>query len=389
MPKDLFARAFHHLSRFDRAAYETEYLARLPFLMLRSAAQNFPGLAACSGFGELHDYLRTESPCHWNNPELYPHLLSLQNVSGVTARQHIHALRTHLGLRTVDQSSFCGHHLLRLHGPTPRVLELRDREIVVLEGIACGRTNRARNGRPVIYRPYPHLFDDIAGTIYVGADPQIGENNLAELAERAMRELRAYCPVLAAGFANSVGAIAFTGDDFAIGARSYNAELAYLGGIFSAIPPSNIPALVENFIHEYYHGRLWAWWLLEAPSDLPPRDVHMVSPISQETRPVVVMMQALLIYTSVIDYYQFVLSNGSRYGQSVLDAVTHRLERLQIGTTALAERLDDVLGDRPQSRRFAAVVSQVSDSADVPRARRVPRVERRGEASARVSKGRC
>jgi hypothetical protein len=114
----------------------------------------------------------------------------------------------------------------------------------------------------------------------------------------------------------------------------------------------------------------------------------MVSPISQETRPVVVMMQALLIYTSVIDYYQFVVSNGSRYGRSVLDAVTYRLERLQIGTTALAERLDDVLRDRPQSRRFAAVVSQISDSDDVPRPRRVPRVERRGEGSARVSKGR-
>ena len=67
----------------------------------------------------------------------------------------------------------------------------------------------------------------------------------------------------------------------------------------------NTPLTAESLIHEYYHQRIWLWWLIEAPAHLPPREVMMTSPVSGQQRPVCVMMHALLIYASLIDFYSW------------------------------------------------------------------------------------
>jgi hypothetical protein len=352
--KDLFMHVFQDLSCLEFQAYESEFVSRLPFLMLDAVVQRTPNGAVTATFRELHEYLGVEGQRYWNNPELYPHLLRMQNGDLSTFPGHIHSLRTHVGLDAPDRSSFGGARFLRISLPKARVLELRDGEIWELSGVISEENTAPR--RPVIYRPHPHLFDDIAAELYVGDDARSDPAELGRLFNAAMTELRRYCPQLATSFCRTVGGIGFTAGKFEGSARSYS-SLFYLGGIFSAIT-DNVPALVENFIHEYYHCRLWAWWLIEPPRDLPPREVTMVSPVTQAERPVVVMMHALLIYAGLIGYYQFVVYGGDpSYDDRVLAAARARLDALERGTQALVSKLNDELWDRPESRRFVSLIT--------------------------------
>lgn len=360
MTKDLFAVAFSELSTLDRAAYDTEYVERLPFLMLGMAAESFSETASLEGFSELYEFLDAESPHHWNNPELYTHLLLLHDSDRSMSQRHIHAISTHVGLTPPDAVSFFDSRFLRLKLPEAQVVELRDGSLFPVDGVVL----QENDGRvfPLVYRPYPLLFDDIAGDVYDGTNTSANLVELGILAKKAIAELRRYCPALSTAFCDTIGTLAFTGGDLAASARSYNAELAYLGGIFTVIATDNLPALVENLIHEYYHCRLWTWWLLEKPVDLPPRELTIVSPITQTSKPIVVMMQALLIYAGAVDYYRFVLSDSHFYDREVLAEAAERLQLLEDGTVKLVDCLDHVLRDRPQSRRFTSFVSDIIKS---------------------------
>jgi hypothetical protein len=328
--------------------------------MLDMAADSFPETASLSGFSELYEFLDSESPHLWNNPELYSHLLLLHEPDRSRSQRHIHALRTHVGLTPPDDDSFFDSRFLRLRFPQAQVIELRDGGLFPIDGVVP--QEKERRSCPLVYRPYPGLFGDVAGDVYDGADTSVKLVDLVKHAKKAIAELRRYCPALAIAFCDTIGTLAFTGGDLGAYARSYNAELAYLGGIFTVIAANNLPALVENLIHEYYHCRLWTWWLIEKPADLPPRESMIESPITQTSKPIVVMMQALLIYAGVIDYYRFVLSEAHGFDPDVLNVSAERLQLLENGTTKLVDCLDHELRDRPESRRFTAFVSDLIKS---------------------------
>src|SRR5882757_4405183 len=77
--KDLFAAAFSELSSFDSDTYDVEFVERLPFLILNIAAESNPALQNIEGFGEAQEFLCAESRNHVANPELYSHLLRIQD----------------------------------------------------------------------------------------------------------------------------------------------------------------------------------------------------------------------------------------------------------------------------------------------------------------------
>jgi hypothetical protein len=65
-------------------------------------------------------------------------------------------------------------------------------------------------------------------------------------------------------------------------------------------------------IHEYYHQRLWQWWTYCPLVESYQEELKIKSPISGNERSVISLLQALLIYIGLLDYYTEVLykSNG-------------------------------------------------------------------------------
>jgi hypothetical protein len=107
-------------------------------------------------------------------------------------------------------------------------------------------------------------------------------------------------------------------------------------------------------IHEYYHQRLWLWWLIEAPPDMPDRAVTIVSPISKQERSVQVMMHALLIYISLTDYYRW----AEHFSAGESDWIGKRWRKLQSGAVELASVLRDALVGCNESLRFINAVAE-------------------------------
>jgi len=353
MTRDLFSVVFSEMSQFKPADFRRDVVVRLPALLLDVAAESLPALRSVDGASDLEDVLGTDNSPHWRNPELYPHLLALQNSSGSTEYQaHIDALRVHLGLIEPTPYACRSRRFIRLRTPDAVVIEN-------LGGRLCEvprRVVRSDHG-PLVYVPHPGLFDDIAGGLYHGAGSAAMVADLGAGITAAFRDLKTYSQELWSGVSETISVIAFTADDLAE-TRSFSMRTSYIGGIFSAI--CQPPALVENIIHEYYHCRLWTWWLVDRPADLPPDDVVIRSPVTGATRPVAVMMQALLIYVGLIDYYRFVEGSGGE-GAPIAQARS-RLDQLESGSAALAQMLRSELNHYPGCRKFVEILSDLASS---------------------------
>ena len=166
-------------------------------------------------------------------------------------------------------------------------------------------------------------------------------------------DLERYSPELAAGFSSAVGVIGLTGTG---SPRSANVSAHYFGGLFVRFT-ENVPALVEAFIHEYYHTRLYMWWLLEAPRDLPPLSRMIESPMTGLDRPVSTMMHALVIYVGISEYYRSVLDGGV-FDDEVRAAVRARNSHICARVPELIRRLEAALSDAPQSARLVSFAAR-------------------------------
>jgi hypothetical protein len=350
--KDLFLNVFSGLSRFTYDEYHHDFVCKAPLWILRSACDAHEHLHAFDGLPALCDHLEAHSPACWNNPELYPHLhYVLRSHDGPSdTERHLRALEGHLGLRGVDSALFTHRHFRR-HRPQAATFELVEGSVhEVPEAIVSDDP-----GLPLLYGPVPHLFDDVVSgrAVYDGSPLPVKPTAIRQVFLDASETLRRYDATLHAGFAEAVGTVAVVGGWNLNDRSSYSSGSYYTGGIFTTLSDSPT-LLVESLIHEYYHQRLWLWWLIEAPDDLPARDVVTTSPVSGEERPVQVMMHALLIYVSLVDYY--------RWAEEVSDGPTRtwtgrRWRTLQAGSATLLATLRAALATRPASLRFVDAVA--------------------------------
>jgi HEXXH motif-containing protein len=265
--------------------------------------------------------------------------------------RHLSALQGHLGLREVGAQMFT-HRYFRWHRPSPQTFELVDGEArVVPEAILMDDKDF-----PLVYQPTPQLFDDVVGgaATYVGEPLPITPAEIKRVIRDAADVLRRYDEELYAGFTEAVGTLAITGEWNLSNRSSYSTGSIYTGGIFTSLCADSPPLLVESFIHEYYHQRLWLWWLIEAPIDIPDRDLTMVSPITKQERSVKIMMQALLIYVSLTDYYRW----ADRVFADQSDWIGRRWRTLRSGTGELLNALRDALAGRDESLRFVNAVAE-------------------------------
>jgi hypothetical protein len=255
----------------------------------------------------------------------------------------------------VSRALFDEHRYFRRRTASPRTFEWTGDEYREIPATIA--VNAEAGQFPVVYLPFPGLFDDVVGAdTYCGDGDWVDAVTVEQRLAAAAAQIRAYCPVLYDGFRAAIGTIAVTGERGEDIRQSYSAEVTFAGGIFVAIPDDNIPSLVEGLTHEYYHQRLWLWWLIEPPADLPPEELTIVSPVTNAERSALVMLHALLIYASACDFYR----HASRSGDAHAAWCAARLEQLELGTRQLVAELEQVLWDRPESLRFVRAVQEVA-----------------------------
>jgi hypothetical protein len=364
--KDLFARTFNEFSRWTHEEYHANFIERLPHRLLQAAADLNPELKSCRGFGELQDLFASVRSRRWSNPELYP-FLNYMNIPSneinipTFLQSAVDALRIHVGLDTLRPVAKPPVKFWRLRYPASAVFQDLRGVMSKVEDVSLHELEA--EPFPIVYRPYPNLFDDIDRRLYRGDGCQLETKQLWRLAKEALRVISSYSTDLAAGFCREISTVAFLapqpGDrDFG----SFSKRNFYIGGIFVSI--ADPISVAEQFIHEYYHQTIWRWWMIEPPTDLPADDQIIVSPITGRPRPLLSMIQGLLINYSLIDYYRFILSPAElRYhDEDQRERAKARLSKIEGGIGALLVALKGALSGRPHC---GAIVEFIASTAAI------------------------
>lgn len=348
---DLFRVLFTELSSYNWDYYQTNFVKRLPQLMLEIAKERVAELRENPHLDEIFAALEDLSTVHSFNPELYPHLASLQHqLPPAICKLHVDALRVHLGIVAPDVSQCVDGDFIRLRHPQLRILGRKGSSLEDLSAGVC----RLQTDGAVVYAPQPSLFTDVAAGLYEGrSNSELAIDDLKSLVIAAFDTLEMYNSELTSSIVDTIGTIAFTGDELAI-RRSYSFRTVYRGGMFTAICHST--ALAENVIHEYYHCSLWTWWLLERPRDLPPDTQLVTSPLTNQARPASVMMHALLIYVSLAAFYRDLAVNSRLRGTVEMN---DRMTALEVASEKLVDTLHAELRGCPQSKRFVEHIADL------------------------------
>lgn len=353
MTKDLFALLFSTFSKWTYEEYYLNFIERLPHRFIEGATAANPELKSCLGFAELRELFACERGQRWKNPELYPHLNRVIIPGYAFLQRHIDALRVHVGLQGLTCSSMPGPRFWRLRDPISKVVEVTGSSVNNADDFIVPVT--MGQPFPVVYCPHPNLFEDIEKNLYRGEASVYDSPLLCEHIRDAFHLLDKYSPDIASGFRREINTVALMTRQPG-GTKSFSLRNFYIGGIFVSIGDPIM--LAEQFIHEYYHQCIWPWWMIEPPADLPSDQLTIVSPITGRVRPVSVMIQALLIYRSLIDFYRFVLSAteceplGTNQGSDA-DA---RLAKLEAGSAPLFEALDNSLSPHPRTRQMVEMI---------------------------------
>jgi hypothetical protein len=351
---DLFRSVFGALSRFDWPTYQGQFLDELPLHMLGSLSKANPDFDRDARLGDIREKLRETSRTYWKNPEIYPLLYGLLLRNSDLSQDMFFERMEYQILDSRLDPAHTPNGFYRRPWAEPQVIQVADGALklhsdIVVKGIEA-------EAFPAVFMPRSGLFDDVVGAdVYYGADPAFDMSEAAAIFTEAAASLRRFSPELYEGFCDAIGLVALTSEPVGEVPRSFSARMFYAGGIFSAILKDNAPSLVENLVHEYYHQRLWLWWSIEAPEDLPPQDMTIRSPVTGADKSVQVMLHALMIYTSVCHYYDFALSKEP-LPPPVRDWVEQRRSKLATGSRKLLDLLMEALPDRPETRRYVAHV---------------------------------
>jgi hypothetical protein len=357
MTKDLFAILFKTFSRWSYQEYYVNFIDRLPHRFLQGALTANRELDSCSGFAELQELLASQSGPRWKNPELYPHLNRVIIPNYSFLQEHVDALRIHVGLQALTPATKPASRFWRLRDPTFEVVEVIEGCVNKVDGLLVPVA--MTQPFPVVYCPYPNLFDDVEKKLYRGEGFEGDQKLLCQLTTDAFQLMNKYSTDIACGFRREINTVAFMARQHG-GTKSFSLRNFYIGGIFVSVGDPIM--LAEQFIHEYYHQCIWPWWMIEPPADLPGDEQTIISPVTGRVRPVSVMIHALLIYYSLADFYRFVLSasESSAYDASQLNDAQARLTRIETGARPLFRALDGALSRCPRSR---AIVEVIADAA--------------------------
>src|SRR5690606_23783957 len=133
---------------------------------------------------------------------------------------------------------------------------------------------------------------------------------------------------------------------------SFNLRLRFPGAVFLNPFTVGAPGLAEGLLHEYLHQRMWLWWELCPPTGLPDWQRSIHSPMSGQTRPLVTMLQAAVIFRCVHHMHRALLV--PRVARGALDPDARAFCRARVERRAAT---------RPGlARRLAAYVAEGSEA---------------------------
>ncbi len=253
MTKDLFVRVFNELSRCSLEHYTANFIERLPLKLLEPAEQINPDVKRCFGYEQLREELTQSHQRRWRNPELFPYLNNLNVRSFVDLQGCVYALRTHVGLNAARDNALQPGLFWRLRDPKVKLLKQTGNGLKLIDEASI---TDGQSPFPVVYKPVEGLFSDIKAELY-RSDSQITARSCLALAKSGMELLRRYSSELATGFCDEISIIAFMSESNGR-ARSFSMRNFFVGAVFVSVADPIVVA--EQFLHEYYHQRIWPWW---------------------------------------------------------------------------------------------------------------------------------
>lgn len=373
---------FHVTALIDalapRSAHEQLALRRrLPQRLLRRSARSNSALRSLAPRLEaLHDRLAPDAlpPGWWAEPELYPPLVSLgdrcrdeHSAARLLDRLDVIMGRTRVEAPHVDDGWYRLAHLGR------GTVQRRGGATLTVRG----HHDRADGTR--ILLPVFGLFSDLPfPSIY--DQPHPTDEALEDLALERFRRARALLsrvdPETSADLTHTVNTVALLppatlppGAALPQAAWSFNLRLRYPGAIFVNPFQVGVPGVAEGLLHEYLHQRMWLWWELCPPSGLPPWGPALRSPVSGQMRPLVTMLQALVIFRCMAQLHEGLLHDDAELSPSERAWCRERHQRIRVALPELADALDARLEPGTDAR---AIVEHVRrDLAPPRRAQRV------------------
>ncbi len=368
--KDLFRALFARVSKHSFETYRESFLKRLPSLLLEAALQSAPEVADCEGFSELRERLHApeRQPQTWKNAELYPYLNYLAFPQNSKRQLCINALRAHCRLDPLTAVTNPDVRYWRLVGKS----SVGQVDVVSFANQSAGHRRDlgwplgVPGGQICVYRPHDRLFDDVEPCLY-GAQATLKSNEeLDWLLLQALSIIDQYSRDLHQNIIGQLSAISLLKE---VNGRpiSYSLRNRFIGGIFVTI--TSPAEMAEQIIHEYYHQCLWPWWLIEPPEDLPDAELRVTSPVTGAARSLATMIQAVLIYASLLDFYTFAKTKGltgpdkaarNRAAQRAL-VIRTRYDNLASGVLEELER-------RPASQALVGTILELRNEAMAHRA---------------------
>ncbi|URR11153.1 hypothetical protein LT980_14490 [Citrobacter portucalensis] len=359
--KDLFRELFERTSKHSFDFYRHHFLERLPYLLLQTAQQSAPEIMDCAGFGELLKYLAvpTVDAQSWKNAELYPYLNYVAFPNNCKRQVCIEALRVHCGLEQLTYNTNPDVRYWRF----PRVASGRFVEVAwfnhrrLVRNFSIGWNLVIRDKSITVFRPYICLFDDVEPSLYGAQSSSRSNNNLECLLKEVFSLIYLYSASLCNNILDQISTISLLRE---IDKRpiSYSLRNRYIGAIFITI--ASPIEMAEQIIHEYYHQSIWPWWLVEPPEDLPDPNLQVISPITGAVRSLPTMIQAILIYIGLIDFYTFASKNfQAEPNIEVANRVIARTHIIREGFNDLAVTVADELKAMPASSALVGTIIQI------------------------------
>lgn len=308
--RDLFRALFDRTSRHPLVIYRQHFLERLPHLLLQAAQQSAPAIMDCVGFEELKECLAapTAHEQSWKNAELYPYLNYVAFPNNCKRQLCVDALRVHCGLTKLTYKTNPDVRYWRFARVTSRpfveVAWFNRRALA--SDFTIGWSLLIRDRSVTVFRPHPGVFDDVEPSLYGAQSSDRSNDDLNQLLIDAFSLIDVYSRTLCENILDQISTISLLKelDRLPI---SYSLRNRYIGAIFITI--TSPIEMAEQIIHEYYHQSIWPWWLMEPPEDLPDVNLQVISPVTGAARSLPTMIQAILIYVSLIDFYTFAIKH--------------------------------------------------------------------------------
>lgn len=365
--KDLFRALFGRVSRHSFETYRQNFLEQLPWLLLQVARQTAPTIAKCVGFEQLQECLKapTSDVQTWRNAELFPYLNYIAFPLNSKRQLCVNALRVHCRLVELKYNTNPDVRYWRLaHNTSDHEIEVVwfDHRSAVRK-FNLGWSLKVHDKAIAVYRPHYGLFDDVEPELYGAQSSTKSNKELNLLLSEAFSIINLYSHSLCGNIVDQVSSISLLKE---VDGRpiSYSLRNRYIGAIFITV--ASAVEMAEQVIHEYYHQCMWPWWLVEPPKDLPDASLQVKSPITGAVRSLPTMVQAILIYASLQDFYTFANERGKTdLDQATADRARARAQMIQERFDDLATSVVEELRDMPATRVIVDTILQLRKETSI------------------------